>query len=333
MAGIKALSRIQLGRESIAGTAVAATTYWRGQGALEDTRETVFVEEDVGLLPGTDRSYVPKLGGSISLASTPCTFEQLPHILEMAILTATPSQDGAGSDYIYQYTEPTSSVPTLKYYTVEAGDNEQAQEMEYCHVPSFTIEGSSGEAVMMSAEVIGRQVATTTFTGALTLPSVVEVLTSTGKLYIDAVGGSIGSTQISSSLLSFTLNWNTGLTPVYTIDGQRYFTFVKKTAPEITLDLTFEHDSSSVAQIAAWRAETPKLVRLQFTDVDAVATPGTTYTYRTLNIDLAGKWDDFTPLSDQDGNNVVTGMFRARYNSTAAFFAEILAVNELSTLP
>jgi len=30
MAGIKALRKVQLGRESVAGTAVAATTVWRG---------------------------------------------------------------------------------------------------------------------------------------------------------------------------------------------------------------------------------------------------------------------------------------------------------------
>lgn len=332
MAGVKALRKIQIGPEATAGTAVAATTYWRGLGTIEDTRETVFVEEDIGILGGVDRTHQPSLGASLSLSSTPATFEQLPYICEMGILNETPTQDGAGTDYIYQYTEATTAVPTIKTYTIEGGDNEQAEEMEYCYVESFTLDGTAGQSVMMSAEVRGRQVSLCSYTAALTLPTVEEILTSKGKLYIDAVGGSIGSTQISNSLLSFTLNWATGLVGVRTVDGALYFTFTKKTAPEITLDLTFEHDSSSVAQIAAWRAETPKLVRLQF-EGSTVGTPGTTYSVKTFNIDLAGKWEKFAALADQDGNNIVTGTFRARYNSTAAFFAELLVVNELSALP
>lgn len=332
MPGIKALRKIQLGIETTAGTAVAATTIWRGTGTIEDTRETVFVEEDVGLLPGTDRSYVPKLGASLSLESTPATFEQLPIICEMGIRTDAPAQDGAGSGYIYQYTEATTAAPTIKTRTIEGGDDEAVEEMEYAYVESLTIEGAASEACMMSAETRGRQVSVSAFTTTATLPTVEEILASKGKLYIDTAGGTIGSTQISNSLLNFALNWTTGLIAVPTLDGDLFFTFVKKTTPEITLDLTFEHDSSSVAEKVNWRAETPQLIRLQF-EGSAVETAGTSYTYKTFNIDLAGKWDTFSALADQDGNDIVTGTFRARYNSTAAFFAELLIVNELTTLP
>ena len=332
MPGIKALRKIQLGVESVSGTAVAATTIWRGNGTIEDTLEQTFVEEDVGILGGVDRTYISKLGASLSLESTPATFEQLPYLGELGILNATPTQDGAGTDYIYQYTEATTALPTLKTYTFEGGDNQQAEEMEFVYAESFTIEGTAGEAVMMAAELRARQVATTTFTGALTLPTVETIKASSGKLYIDAVGGSIGSMQVSNSLLNFTLNWTTGLIAVMTIDGDLFFSFVKKTAPEITLDLTFEYDASSVAEIAAWRAETPRLIRLQF-EGSAFGTPGTTYSVHTFNIDLAGKWDNFGAIADQDGNDIVTGAFRARYNSTAAFFAELLIANELTTLP
>lgn len=332
MPGIKALRKIQLGREATAGTAVAATTIWRGMGTIEDTLETVFVEEDIGYLGGVDRAYVPKLGASLSLGSTPATYEQLPHILEMAILAETATQDGAGTDYIYDYVEATTALPTLKTYTIEGGDNIQAEEMEYVFCESFTLSGKAGEASMMAAELRGRQVATTTFTGALALPTVEEILTSKGKFYIDAVGGTIGTTQKSNTLLDYTLNWATGIKAVHTVDGQLYFALTKKTAPEITLDLTFEHDATSVAEIAAWRAGTARQIRLQF-EGSAIATPGTTYSVKTFNIDLAGKWDSFSAIGDQDGNDIVTGTFRARYNATAALFAELLVVNELDALP
>lgn len=332
MAGIKALRKIQLGRESTAGTAVAASTIWRGMGTIEDQRETVFPEEDIGILGGVDRTYVPKLLAAISMGSIPATFEQLPHILEAGVRTDAPAQDGAGTDYIYEYIFPTTAANTIKTYTIEGGDNQAVEEMEYGFVTGFTLEGSAGEALMMSAEWQGRQVATSAFTGALTLPTVEEILVSKGKLYIDDDDGTIGTTQKTSTLLSLTLNVNTGLTAVFTADGSLYFTFVKGVAPEITLDVTFEHDGTATAEKANWRAQTARQIRLIF-EGSTVGTPGTTYSKKTLIIDLAGKWESFSALEDQDGNDIVTGTFRARYNATAALFAAITVVNELSALP
>ena len=48
MAGSRALRKLQLGKEVVAaGTPVAATTIWRGQGVIKDNREVIFPEEDV----------------------------------------------------------------------------------------------------------------------------------------------------------------------------------------------------------------------------------------------------------------------------------------------
>ena len=117
MAGIKALQRVQLGRETTAGTAVAASTRWRGQGALEDQRQTVFAMEDVGLLIGTDRTYVPQLGGAITMTGD-ATFEQLPHIFEAGIKSNAAVADGGGSGYVYTYLIPTTQGGTVKTYTI-----------------------------------------------------------------------------------------------------------------------------------------------------------------------------------------------------------------------
>lgn len=332
MAGIKLLRRLQLGRETTAGTAVGATTIWRGMGTLEDQRETVFVEEDIGYLSGVDRTYQPKLQAALSMPSVPATFEQLPHILDAGITVATPAADSTGSGDVYTYTFPTTSAPTPKTYTIEGGDNQAVEEMEYAFVQSFTLEGSAGEALMVSAEWLGRQVTTSSFTTTATLPDVEEILFSKGKLYIDEATGTIGTTQKSSTLLSATLNVNTGLQPVFTADGNLYFTFIKNVGPEITLDVTFEHDGTATAEKAAWRAQTPCLIRLQW-EGSALGTAGA-YTVKTLRVDLAGRWESFAALEDQDGNDVVTGTFRARYNATAAKYAEIVVVaDDMAALP
>lgn len=332
MAGIRALRKIQLGRETTAGTEVDATTVWRGLGTIEDQLETVFTEEDVGYLSRVDRTYIPKVQAGLSMDEVVATYEQLPHILEGGVKTATATRDGtAGSGYAYTYTFPTTAANTIKTYTIEGGDNQQEEQFTYGFVTDFSLAGAGGEAVTMSANWVGRQVATGSFTTTATLPTVEAVLFSKGTLYIDTAGGTMGSTAKSNTLLGFGLDVTTGWQPVYTANGQVYFDFNKNIGPEVLLTITFEHDATAVAEIAAWRAGTARQIRVKFAGA-ALTTTGT-YTTKVVYIDLAGKWESFDKIGEQDGNDIVTGTFRARYDATASKFAEILVVNELSALP
>jgi hypothetical protein len=52
-----------------------------------------------------------------------------------------------------------------------------------------------------------------------------------------------------------------------------------------------------------------------------------------MYIDLAGVYEDWSVLQDQDGNDVVTATLRCRYSTADALKAEIIIVNELRELP
>jgi len=205
--------------------------------------------------------------------------------------------------------------------------------MEYSFVQNFNITGSAGEALFVNADWMGRQVSTADFTGAIAIPAVEEILFSKGKLYIDPSTDTIGTSLISNSLLSMDLSVNTGLVPVFTAEGNLYFSFIKTSADEleVLLDITFEHDSNSQAEKVNWRNESARIIRLLF-EGSALGTTGTDYGVKSFIIDLAGKWENFEPLDDQDGNDILTGTFRARYNSDAALFGRMTVVNELSAL-
>lgn len=332
---IKALRKLQLGRETTAGTAVAASTIYRVENALlKDDRVVVFPGEDVGNMGGLNRSYTAFLGGSLSMPDHPATFEQILHIFEAGIKTvATGSADTSGSGKIYSYPVSTTSANTIKTYTLEGGDDQQAEEMEYCFVKSFTLSGGPREAVMLGAEWEGRQVTTCNFTTGQTAPTVEEILFSNGSIAINTVAEVVGATVKSNTLMGFNLNVNTGYQSVPAAQGtSSVFAFVKQVKPEITLNVTFEHDATSVAEKAAWRAGTPRQLRLRFIGT-ALTTSGTTYSNKELIVDLAGKWESFDVIGEQDGNDIVSGTFRAGYDSTAALFAEFVVVNELASVP
>jgi len=333
MAGVKALRQIKLGAESTGtpGTAVAATTVLRLVGTLEDQREIVFPAEDVGLLSGTDRQYTPKLLGAITMEGE-ATFEQAPYFFEAGIDNTAPTTD-SGSGYIYTYTLPTTAQKYPRTYTIEGGDDTEAEEMEFSFVKEFTLSGNAGEAWMLSSNWTGRQVSTSTFTPSsdTPIPTVEDALFSKTTLYIDETSDTIGTTAKSNTLLNASLKVVTGFKEVPTADGNLYYSLVKQVAPEVTLEITFEHDGTATAEKAKWRAGTARQIRLNC--LGSALTSSGTHTYKTLRVNLAGKWEKFDKIDEQNGNDVIKATFRARYNSTAALFGSIVVVNELSALP
>lgn len=332
MPGVKALRKIQIGQETTAGTAVVATTIWRGEGVLTDERTIEFPAEDIGLYASAGRAYIPQIGATLSLDETPATFEQLVYVLSGAISKVTTGvTDTAGSGKIWTYTVASTAPPTVQTYTIEMGDDQRVDEMEYAYVEKLTLSGAKGEAVMMAADWRGRQATDTDFTGSVAIPTVEEILFSKGKLYIDPT--TIGSTQKTATWLGFNLEIPSGWKAVWTGDGNLYFTqmvYKGTREDEITGELTLEHDATAEAEITAARAGTLRLVRLLFNGT--ALTTAATYTYKTLKIDMAIKYTEIPALEDEDEDDVVTLPFKVVYSSTAALFAQITVVNQLATL-
>ena len=326
MAGIRALRKIQLGKETTAGTKVAADIIWRGTGSIHDNMDLVFPTEDIGMLVPVGRSYIARYEAGLTLNDTEATFEQLPHLFEMGIESVTPV--AGTSDYTYTYVMPYASTDLvsstdLATYTVEGGDNAAAEEFGYGFARSISLTGSAGQALMMSAEIVGRQVEAGTFTPGIAIADVEEILFGMGKLYISDVKAFPATDLISNQLLGMSLSINTGWLPVYTADGALYFSFIKQTTPEVTLQITFEHDTTAIAEKAKWRAQTPRIINLTFTGTDG----------KKLAIDIAGKWASFDVLGEQDGNDIVSGTFIGSYNSTVGGMFKVAITNLLNALP
>lgn len=332
MAGIKSLRRIQGGAENTAGTAVAATWLWRGMGTPQDDREVIFAEEDIGYLGGTDRSYISMYASTFSFEETEATFEQIGYILSAGIKNVTSgTQDTGGSGYIYNYPFPTTAANTVQTYTLEGQDNQQEEECYYAYVESFSLSGEGGGPLTVSAEWKARQLQTGTFTTQPAVPTVEEVLFGKAKVYIDAIGGTIGSTQVSNTLLAVDVSVNTGIIQKFAADGSLDFSFIQYTDYEFELGVTFEHNSSAVTEKSNWRNQTARLIRIDF-EGSNLTTAGSSHSVKLLRLDMPGKWMTFDAISDQDGNDIVTGTFKATYNATAALGPSIKVVNELTAL-
>ena len=167
------------------------------------------------------------------------------------------------------------------------------------------------------------------------LPAVENILFQNAKLYIDPVGGALGTTQATNTFLAFDLRITTGWKAQFTGDGNLFFSFMKFVgAPmmKVELDLTYEHNGTAVAEKAAARAQTPRQVRLQVNG-STLTTAGTKYSTKALRVDLAGKYSKWTALQDDNGNSTIMCTLTGAYDATAALFAVVEICNVLASLP
>jgi hypothetical protein len=331
--GVKALRVIQIGQEVTPGTECDATTVWRGTGTIEDKGVPQLADEDVGYLLGTDRTYISRYEAALTLEQE-ATFEQFPIVLDSCIDTVAGVKDGAGTGYVYTYALPTTAAAAIKTRTIEGGDNIQAEIMLYSFCTGFKLSGKGGEAWKLSSDWRGRDVNTTTYTAAVARPTVNVMNFNQSTLAIDAIGGTAGATVKSDTLLAAELTVKDFRHAVEAGNGNLYFAF-DKVSPDksaIELKITFEYDATSVAEKAACKAQTPRILRVK-TVGTAFGTPGTAYTYRTMFFDLYGVWLKFDKIGEENGNDIVTGTFSAHYNTTAASAGQFVVVPELSALP
>jgi len=327
-------NKIQFGRESVVGTAVPATVIWRGPFSnLEDGRTIVNVDENVGLLINAERTYTSGLLGRLSMPATELTFAQVPHILEAGVKTATPT---GTNPYVYTYAFPTdNTVNTIKTYTIEAANaivTADYREMAYSFVEEFTFEANAGEAWRMSANWVGRTIGTGTVTALSTLQTGNDIspwMLPLTKLYIDATGGTVGTTQKTGVLMGASMRVRTGLVPVMVGDGQLYFATHKFTKPEVTFSLTLELEQNTGASVVAaerviYEAYATRLFRLSGDGPSAS---------QSVVITWAGVYDRIGNYTNSDGNTTVTLEGHAVYSSADTLFWSCAVENTLSALP
>lgn len=331
--GSYSANKIQLGREATAGTAVASTGIWRGEYAsLEDARTREIVTEQVGLMVNTERSYDSQYLGRISFPATPMTFEQVLHLLEAGVGTVSPVN--AAPKYTYNYAFSVTNTPnTLKTYTIEAFNtvaSVDCREMEYSFVESFTLSMTAGEAWMMSADWVGRQLTKSTGTALTTLVTVEEALGALTTLFIDPIAGAPGAAQKSGVLMGAEITVNTGRVIVPVGDGTRTYAAVKMTVPEITFSLTLElEQDTGVSMVEVERVfyetNVARLFELNIAGSDA---------NHSMVIDWAGKYDSFGSYENADGNTTVTMTGHAIYTTApiAPIFWEASVANTLASI-
>jgi len=253
-------------------------------------------QEETGSLAGNTRTVV--VGEELKMSfEGDCTFEQLVYLLNMGIKGIT-TPTGTSPTYTWAFKHTLTSPSTPKSFSFQFGDDEAVYDAEYVLASGLQISGKMDAPLTMKADLFGRNFAASSWNpavGALASQTVETALSNKMRLYIDAAGGTIGSTEKAATIISFDWKLDTRYVPRKRGGSNLYFAGISQGRPKLTVDMTVEFNAGVEAEAVIFRAGTRRLFRLEI--------PGTGT--KKITFDWSGVYTDFGPLEEQDGMDTV----------------------------
>lgn len=279
------------------------------RGSLAPQRRTVKIAEDLPLTFEGD-----------------LIFDSISYLLGMGIEAKAAKDSGEASPYSWDYIPALTTVNTPAACTFQFGDNLAVYDIAYCIARQLQISGRMNEVVKMKAEMFGRNFEVGEFAPAQgdtgIDPATVEVGQSNKcKLYIDALGGTPGTNEVTATLLGFTWTLDTGFRPVVHGGAALYFDAIQQNFPKITCEITAEFNTGMEAERVHHQAGTVRLFQIY------IGGSGDDF----LKLNFSGVYTRWEPLSEEEGLEIARFTIESQYDSgLTSLFSAILS-NSLET--
>ena len=325
--------KIQRGKETNRGDAVAATARWLGNMTLREANKYYIPDYPYGILsqyftPGFQVAKAAEIAYASDL-----TFEEIVDFLIMGLKGGV-SPTGAGADKTWVFTHSVTADPAPTTFTIELansdGSTTYGREMEYCFAKKLGITAGIDEPMKFTADVVGRQVTDSTPTPSLALPAAWETAQSNLlKVYMNNSWATLGTTQLSGKVVDMALDVITGLSEGKYLSGNLYFDAYKPGAALADLTMTLEFDATADAEQELVRSRGLRFVRLV---VLGSALGGSA---KKVQIDLCcfHAEDSIQEMfGDREGTDTVKLHLLGAYDPTAAKDIEVTVVNSLGAI-
>jgi hypothetical protein len=333
----RALSKFQFGVEGTNGTAVAADTILAGaqvKGVPIDRRPH-FPEDALGVRARSARSEIHTLLVEDTLTFPSAYFQLLPLLFSLGLkggITAS-EQTASQSDYLWAFAPSMTASNALNSITLEMGDDVQAYEIEYVMVNRIKVSGSiaqdgTGSPVQIECDYFGRQVTPTTFTGALSLPTMTGMNAKLARLYKDALWANKGTTEVTSILRDFEFEIMTGVHPKVMGSANKYFTTHGEGIIDVMLTLTLEGIAAADTIFDEFQAGTAKAYSLQIPGPQIGSGDP-----HLLQMDVFGVPEMVEPLaSESNGNNLHQVLIHGLYDTTGAQIVDVNVTTNVAAI-
>ena len=206
---------------------------------------------------------------------------------------------------------------------------------------TFTVTLSAAASLTIAEVIPGEGAVACTiqqdFTDSAALPDPEDIMFSKAALTINTEAVAFGNAAgaMTALMMSFDLEVETGIQARPAASGQLYFPRAALVNPSIVLRMTLEWNGDSSDEKQLWKdgGHVGRKIRIAVLG-SAVTVAGDNHAYKTLFIDVAGQWEKFEKLGEDNGNDIVDVIFRGQYNTTATAFSTItLVTNVLAALP
>jgi hypothetical protein len=331
--GTQHFTTFTTGKETTAGTSVATTYEWYGDGTGELNIDPMIALHRGNRGTRTHLAHGTSKGEAVQITynSDPdigAAYDELHKIYGQ--LDGGNAGAGAGTDKTWTIAPSQTGANAQESYTIEVADDIQAWEVAYCQARSFTLGASFDSMTNLSVDWFGRAAVKVTQT-AVAANQAVRI---PGYLWIPkfaaSQAGIAGAGTSLNMLRSWQAEYQTGLMPRFYQDGLTYFGQSVESA-EQTVKLSFDLDATAtaVAEYDKFKAQTVTFMQLAAT---GPVISGSAVPY-SVTLQFALLYTDVKVLaSEEDGVNQYHFEAESVIDPTWATNTSAVIVNSLATI-
>jgi hypothetical protein len=257
-----------------------------------------------------------------SLAS-PMSAEECLEILSMGIsgdpVITTPV--GGTNTRLHTYKPGDTATATIEWF-----DGKRGWIGSGFKANTLTIEGSIDGDSTVSADLFGTDVVPGTVTAGLDERDPTFIQAWQTRLFIDAVGGTPGTTAVPGVLVNWNVQIANNLSRVFTASNSKSADRVIAGELDVTASLTFDaDDAAAIDEFNEWLDATSRMVRLEFQDETGFIEGALR---RFITVDIGGRWTAVDISGENQGVRTYSLSFQSIYNATQAAMIVVRAQND-----
>lgn len=319
---------VQVGVETTPGTAVAASK----QLPTMDIRLSRTLDVKTFRAQGykiPTATQINKDLGSGRLNDSPLNFTEIVYPLSTIVAPVISTPGGATLARKWLFTALASGADAFKTLTIQEGDATAARQMVYAILTEFGVQ-MNNDGATMSGVILGRAPASGSLTGA---PTAIAQLPGSPRgcdIYMDAIGGTIGTTKVTDAMAAAFGISNKQAAKFVLNTSFPSFSETVETPADLTASFTTEDNaqSRSLYDSIVASANPVKLMRFMLTGPIIEST-----TPYSIKLDFAAQ---VTAMEQTDVDNAVWGYqynLTPQYNATFGNRAfEIEVITNLTAL-
>ena len=271
--GTQHFTSLTIGKEATAGTSVATTREWYGDGTGELNVDPMISDHAGNRGTRTSLSHATSKGEAVEItfntdADTGWSFDDL--IVPFSQLKGGVTGVAGTSDYTWTYAPSQTGANSQEAFTVEVTDDIQCWECTYSQMRSFEIGASMDSMTTGTANFFARSATKVTQTAVAANQSV----RIPGYLWIPKFAASQAGIAGASTSTGLLKNWRatyqTGLRPDRTMSGTTFFTqSVEALDQTVHIEFDLESSATAVAEYDKFKAQTVTFMQLAATTMPA----------------------------------------------------------------